>query len=107
MRLVKQQHGSAGILTCSSITYAFRPRLRIDSPPADCHCGGNLGFTVDGVFARLFATHASILSSVSSTVPFGTTSSDTECSSTPQYAFAYRSRIFGTRFEPRYIFGAQ
>src|SRR3989338_3230409 len=65
-----------------SIDYAFRPRLRTDSPWVDLRCPGNLGFAVDRVLTCLFATYANILTSLRSTVPYETTSLQRECSPT-------------------------
>jgi len=54
-----------------SIDYAFRPRLRTDSPWDDCHCPGNLGLSMRLVFTVCVVTHASILSSTRSRAPRG------------------------------------
>ncbi len=65
-----------------SIDYAFRPRLRTDSPWDDLRCPGTLGFTVLGVCTRVIATYTNIRTSVRSTVPSGPASAHTERSST-------------------------
>ncbi len=65
-----------------SIDYAFRPRLRTDSPWVDFRCPGNLGFAVSGVCTRIIATYTNIRTSVHSTVPYGPASMRTERSST-------------------------
>ena len=64
-------YGRAGILTCSSIAYAFRPQLRTASPWVDLRCPGNLGFTVFGVLTRIFVTYTNIRTSQSSIRPHG------------------------------------
>ena len=69
-------------LNLLSIDYAFRPRLRSDSPWVDLRCPGNLGFSVGGVFTRRFATYPNILTSCRSTRPYGRASSQQERSST-------------------------
>ncbi len=51
-----------------SISYAFRPHLRPDSPWVDLRCPGNLGFTASGVLTRCCATYTYILTSVRSTM---------------------------------------
>ena len=90
-----------------SITYAFRPRLRTDSPWVDLRCPGNLGFTARGVLTRGCATYTYILTSVHSTVARAICF---DAHGTLRYhssrLTAGRILSFGTMLKPRYIFGA-
>ncbi len=51
-----------------SIGYAFRPRLRPDSPHADRRCVGNLGNSAGRVLTCLVVTHANSRTSERSTL---------------------------------------
>gem|GEM_PF-3362011 len=97
-----EMKASAGILTCSSIGYAFRPHLRIDLPWVDLRCPGNLGFTASRVFTAICATYAYILTSLRSTPPHGL---GFTAKRTLLYHFElpkeFEIHTFGTRFEPR------
>jgi hypothetical protein len=64
----------AGILTCFPSTTAFALALGADSPYADERCVGNLALTASGPFTRFNATHVSIRTSDTSSMPLDTPS---------------------------------
>ena len=106
MRTFRITTSSCRNINLLSISYAFRPHLRPDSPWVDLRCPGNLGFTASGVLTRCFATYTYILTSVSSTASHLCRFS---ANGTLRYhALAIGEDIlsFGTMLEPRYIFGA-
>ena len=74
-----------------SIAYANWPQLRTDSPHVDERCVGNLGLPAPGILTRVYATHASILTSVRSTTPYGMASPHTERSPTTRRIAATNS----------------
>ena len=63
-----------GILTCFPSTTPFGLALGADSPCADERCAGNLGLSASGPFTRFIATHVSIRTSDTSSIPPGTPS---------------------------------
>jgi hypothetical protein len=107
--------------------------LGADSPCADERCAGNLGLSASGPFTRFIATHVSIRTSDTSSIPYETPSqaygtlSYHVCNplsilikvgahrgesltrhSTDLNTFRWIAHIpsFGAWFEPRYIFRA-
>ena len=65
---------SAGILTCFPSTTHFCLALGADSPCADERCAGNLGLTARVLFTPFIATHVSIRTSDTSSIPYETPS---------------------------------
>ncbi len=63
-----------GILTCFPSTTHFCLALGADSPYADERCVGNLGLSASVLFTRFIATHVSIRTSDTSSIPPGTPS---------------------------------
>ena len=63
-----------GILTCFPSTTLFSLALGADSPYADERCVGNLGLSANGLFTRFIATHVSIRTSDTSSIPYETPS---------------------------------
>ena len=63
-----------GILTCFPSTTPFGLALGADSPCADERCAGNLGLPANGLFTRFIATHVSIRTSDTSSIPYSTPS---------------------------------
>ena len=63
-----------GILTCFPSTTPFGLALGADSPCADERCAGNLGLSASVLFTRFIATHVSIRTSDTSSIPPGTPS---------------------------------
>ena len=63
-----------GILTCFPSTTLFSLALGADSPCADERCAGNLGLSASGLFTRFIATHVSIRTSDTSSIPYRTPS---------------------------------
>src|SRR5690242_18237888 len=66
--------GGTGILACFPSTTPFGLALGTDSPCADERCAGNLGLTASGPFTRFIATHVSIRTSDTSSIPYETPS---------------------------------
>ena len=64
----------AGILTSFPLATAFALTLGADSPYADERCVGNLALTASGLFTRFNATHVSIRTSDTSSIPYETPS---------------------------------
>ena len=64
----------AGILTSFPSAMAFALTLGADSPYADERCVGNLALTASGLFTRFNATHVSIRTSDTSSIPCETPS---------------------------------
>src|SRR5690606_24355474 len=64
----------AGILTCFPSTTHFCLALGADSPCADERCAGNLGLTARVLFTPFIATHVSIRTSDTSSIPYETPS---------------------------------
>lgn len=80
-------NNGAGILTCFPSATHFCLALGADSPYADERCVGNLGLTARGLFTPFIATHVSIRTSDTSSMPFDT----------PSQAYgtlSYHTRIF-------------
>ena len=65
---------STGILTCFPSTTHLCLALGTDSPCADERCAGNLGFSARGPFTPFIATHVSIRTSDTSSMPHSTPS---------------------------------
>jgi|DewCreStandDraft_5_1066085.scaffolds.fasta_scaffold02890_1 hypothetical protein len=98
------QLGGTGILTRFPSATPFGLTLGPDLPWADEPSPGTLGLTARWILTTFIATHAGILTSQKSRPPYGNPSTLWERSPTaaPQGA----TRSFGTRLEPRFIFGA-
>ena len=64
-----------GILTVLPSTTTVVLALGSDSPYADEHCVGTLGFSATVIFTPLIVTHVSILTSYTSPYPLGPASS--------------------------------
>jgi len=92
-----------GILTRFPSTTPFGLALGADSPCADERCAGNLGLSASVLFTRFIATHVSIRTSDTSSIPLETPS---QAYRTLPYHVLAHIRIFGAWFEPRYIFRA-
>ena len=92
-----------GILTCFPSTTPFGLALGADSPCADERCAGNLGLSASGPFTRFIATHVSIRTSDTSSIPYETPS---QAYRTLLYHRITTIRSFGVWLEPRYIFRA-
>ena len=90
-----------------SIAYALRLRLRTDLPYVDRRCVGNLGLSASGIFTRIYATHAGILTSARSTTPYSVASLHAERSPTSHPDESEWDHGFGDKLEPRYIVGAE
>src|SRR5215467_12162913 len=67
-------HNGAEILICFPSATHFCLALGADSPYADERCVGNLGLTARGLFTPFIATHVSIRTSDTSSMPFDTSS---------------------------------
>ena len=67
-------HRGTGILTSFPSTTRFRLALGADSPCADERCAGNLGLSVTELFTLFIATHVSIRTSDTSSIPYETPS---------------------------------
>src|SRR6058998_4296072 len=67
-------YDGAGILTCFPSATHLCLALGADSPCSDERCAGNLGLTASGPFTRFIATHVSIRTSDTSSVPDSTPS---------------------------------
>ena len=76
-----------GILTCFPSTTLFSLALGADSPYADERCVGNLGLSASGPFTRFIATHVSIRTSDTSSIPLETPS--TAYGTLPYHIFRY------------------
>ena len=63
-----------GILTCFPSATAFALTLGADSPCADERCAGNLGLSATALFTLFIATHVSIRTSDTSSIPYRTPS---------------------------------
>ena len=63
-----------GILTCFPSTTALALVLGADSPCADARGAGNLGLTATRTFTLFIATHVSIRTSDTSSIPYETPS---------------------------------
>ena len=63
-----------GILTSFPSTTLFSLALGADSPCADERCAGNLGLTARVLFTPFIATHVSIRTSDTSSIPYETPS---------------------------------
>ena len=75
---------STGISTCCPSPTRLRLGLGPDLPWDDDRCPGILMLSVGRIPTALFATHANILTSCQSTVPYSTASARQERSSTTQ-----------------------
>ena len=96
-----------GILTSFPSTTPFGLALGADSPCADERCAGTLGLPARGIFTPFIVTHVSILTSDTSSMPYGTPSQAYR--TLPYHARAVNDvsiRNFGEQLEPRYIFRA-
>ena len=82
-----------------SISYASCLGLGPDLPWDDDRCPGILMLSVGRILTALFATHANILTSRPSTVPYSTASARRERSSTTQAYACIHS--FGSVLQPR------
>ena len=91
-----------------SITYAFRPRLRPASPAVDQHGCGTLGHPVGGIrtlLALLMPTFALPHAPAVLTIDLH---SERDAPLPPEVRrTGPQTRSFGTRLEPRWIFGAE
>lgn len=89
----------AGILTSFPSAMAFALTLGADSPYADERCVGNLALTASGLFTRFNATHVSIRTSDTSSMPHSTPS---QAYRTLPYPTTHkrRCRSFGAWFSP-------
>ena len=67
-------YDGAGILTRFPSATHLCLALGADSPCADERCAGNLGLTARGLFTPFIATHVSILTSDTSSMPYDTPS---------------------------------
>ena len=67
-------YSGTGILTCFPSTTHFCLALGADSPCADERCAGNLGLSVREPFTPFIATHVSIRTSDTSSIPHRTPS---------------------------------
>ena len=92
-----------GILTRFPSTTPFGLALGADSPCADERCAGNLGLSASVLFTRFIATHVSIRTSDTSSIPSETPSTAYR---TLPYHILTDIRSFGYWLEPRYIFRA-
>ena len=92
-----------GILTRFPSTTPFGLALGADSPCADERCAGNLGLSARELFTPFIATHVSIRTSDTSSIPYETPS---QAYRTLSYHLLTDIRGFGAWFEPRYIFRA-
>ena len=63
-----------GILTCFPSTTLLSLALGADSPCADERCAGNLGLSARALFTPFIATHVSIRTSDTSSIPYETPS---------------------------------
>jgi hypothetical protein len=63
-----------GIFTCFPSATHLCLALGADSPCADERCAGNLGLPANGLFTRFIATHVSIRTSDTSSIPHRTPS---------------------------------
>ena len=82
-----------------SIAYAFPPRLRPDSPTAECPCSGTLGLSTVGVLTPLYVTHPDIRTRYRSTLAHADASLQYRRSPTTGAIMAPIPR-FGTWFSP-------
>ncbi len=92
-----------GILTRFPSTTLFSLALGADSPCADERCAGNLGLSARELFTPFIATHVSIRTSDTSSIPYETPS---QAYGTLPYHALTCIRSFGSWLEPRYIFRA-
>ena len=85
--------------TCCPSTTPFGLALGPDLPWEDEPCSGNLGLSTGEILTHLLATHASILSCVQSSKPYGSPSTH---NTMLLYHFRPLSKIhsFGTEFSP-------
>src|SRR6476660_9372609 len=67
-------NNGAGIFTCFPSTTHFCLALGADSPYADERCVGNLGLSARVLFTPFIATHVSIRTSDTSSIPLETPS---------------------------------
>ena len=95
----------AGILTCSSIGYALRPRLRPDSPWADHPAPGTLGLPVAWIPTTL--SRYSFRHSHSPPLHPRSRSGFSGDGDAPLPPASLRVRGFGAGLQPRYILGAR
>ena len=93
----------AGILTSFPSTTHLCLALGADSPCADERCAGNLGLSARELFTPFIATHVSIRTSDTSSIPYETPS---QAYRTLLYHRITTIRSFGVWLEPRYIFRA-
>ena len=87
-----------GILTRFPSTTPFGLALGPDLPWEDEPCPGNLGFTARWILTTFIATHACILTSQQSRLPYGNPSTRWERS--PTAAYKYATRGFGNELSP-------
>ena len=96
-------HVGAGILTSFPSATTLVLALGADSPCADERCAGNLGLSATVLFTLFIATHVSIRTSDTSSIPYETPS---QAYGTLSYHMLTHIPSFGAQFEPRYIFRA-
>ncbi len=85
----------AGILTCFPSATHFCLTLGADSPYADERCVGNLGLSARGLFTPFIATHVSIRTSDTSSIPFDTPSQAYRTLSYHAYYYASAASVTG------------
>ena len=90
-------YDGAGILTCFPSATHLCLALGADSPYADERCVGNLGLTARGPFTPFIATHVSIRTSDTSSMPLGTPS---QAYGTLSYHIVSDIRSFGDWLSP-------
>ena len=101
--LVTNKRG-AGILTGCPLPTSFDLGLGPALPWVENTCPGNLRLSAEKILTSLYATHAGIRTSDTSTASHDTAS---QAYRTLPYHYIAIIQSFGTRLEPRYIFGAR
>ena len=87
-----------GILTCFPSATAFALTLGADSPCADERCAGILGLSATALFTLFIATHVSIRTSDTSSIPYRTPSQAYGTLSYRAYCYAPAASV--TRLSP-------
>lgn len=95
---------SSGILTGYPSPTSFDLGLGSTDPEQTNFTQGNLRFSAEKIFTSLIATYSDILTSCSSSTPYGMPSVRQERSSTTPYYYGIHN--FGNMLEPR-VFSAQ
>jgi hypothetical protein len=88
-------HIGAGILTRFPSTTHLCLALGADSPCADERCAGILGFSANGLFTRFNATHVSIRTSDTSSIPYRTPSQAYRTLSYHMYCYISAASVHG------------